>query len=88
MKTKNQDAKRLHSVLLQAHAHIISYLKQEMPTIFCKESKKHNLIYQLPVIFTKIQQQQQVPAGDFPDCTRMQVGLMLKTAYVINSIHF
>ncbi|XP_034556680.1 EH domain-containing protein 2-like [Notolabrus celidotus] len=62
--------------LVRAHAHIISYLKQEMPTIFCKESKKHNLIYQLPVIFTKIQQQQRVPAGDFPDCTKMQEKLL------------
>ncbi|XP_010779566.1 EH domain-containing protein 2-like [Notothenia coriiceps] len=47
-----------------------------MPTIFCKESKKHNLIYQLPVIFTKIQQQHRVPAGDFPDCTKMQEKLL------------
>ncbi|XP_026150596.1 EH domain-containing protein 2-like [Mastacembelus armatus] len=62
--------------LVRAHAHIISYLKKEMPTIFCKESKKHNLIYQLPVIFTKIQQQHQVPAGDFPDCTKMQEKLL------------
>ncbi|XP_074536352.1 EH domain-containing protein 2-like [Halichoeres trimaculatus] len=62
--------------LVRAHAHIISYLKQEMPTIFCKESKKHNLIYQLPVIFNKIQQQQRVPAGDFPDCTKMQEKLL------------
>ncbi|XP_075995295.1 EH domain-containing protein 2-like [Genypterus blacodes] len=62
--------------LVRAHAHIISYLKQEMPTIFCKASKKHNLIYQLPVIFTKIQQQHRVPAGDFPDCTKMQERLL------------
>ncbi|KAG7265968.1 hypothetical protein CRUP_022673, partial [Coryphaenoides rupestris] len=62
--------------LVRAHAHIIGYLKQEMPTIFCKESKKHNLIYQLPVIFTKIQQQHRVPAGDFPDCTKMQERLL------------
>ncbi|XP_062274795.1 EH domain-containing protein 2-like [Scomber scombrus] len=62
--------------LVRAHAHIISYLKQEMPTIFCKESKKHNLIYQLPVIFTKIQKQHRVPAGDFPDCTKMQERLL------------
>ncbi|XP_005944734.1 EH domain-containing protein 2 [Haplochromis burtoni] len=62
--------------LVRAHAHIISYLKQEMPTIFCRESKKHNLIYQLPVIFNKIQQQHHVPAGDFPDCTKMQEKLL------------
>ncbi|KAM8854425.1 EH domain-containing protein 2-like [Synchiropus picturatus] len=62
--------------LVRAHAHIISYLKQEMPTLFCKESKKQDLIYQLPVIFSKIQQQQQIPAGDFPDCTKMQERLL------------
>ncbi|XP_029922526.1 EH domain-containing protein 2-like [Myripristis murdjan] len=62
--------------LVRAHSHIISYLKQEMPTIFCKDTKKHNLIYQLPVIFTKIQQQHRVPAGDFPDCTKMQERLL------------
>ncbi|KAM9811969.1 EH domain-containing protein 2-like isoform 2-T2 [Syngnathus typhle] len=62
--------------LVRAHAHIIGYLKEEMPTLFCKESKKHNLIYQLPVIFTKIQQQHRVPAGDFPDCTKMQEQLL------------
>ncbi|KAM9801186.1 EH domain-containing protein 2-like [Neosynchiropus ocellatus] len=62
--------------LVRAHAHIISYLKQEMPTIFCKESKKQDLIYQLPVIFNKIQQQQHIPAGDFPDCTKMQERLL------------
>ncbi|XP_061682536.1 EH domain-containing protein 2-like isoform X2 [Syngnathoides biaculeatus] len=62
--------------LVRAHAHVIGYLKQEMPSIFCKERKKHNLIYQLPVIFAKIQQQHRVPAGDFPDCTKMQEQLL------------
>ncbi|XP_028319750.1 EH domain-containing protein 2-like [Gouania willdenowi] len=62
--------------LVRAHAHIISYLKKEMPTLFCKENKKHNLIYDLPVIYNKIQQQHRVPAGDFPDCTKMQEKLM------------
>ncbi|XP_037335913.2 EH domain-containing protein 2-like [Pungitius pungitius] len=62
--------------LVRAHAHVISYLKKEMPTVFCKESKKHNLIYQLPLIFTKIQQRHRVPAGDFPDCTKMQEKLL------------
>uniref|UniRef100_A0A3P9KV28 EH-domain containing 2a n=1 Tax=Oryzias latipes TaxID=8090 RepID=A0A3P9KV28_ORYLA len=62
--------------LVRAHAHIISYLKQEMPTFFSKENKRDNLIYELPAIFTKIQQQHQVPAGDFPDCTKMQEKLL------------
>ncbi|CAL8333189.1 unnamed protein product [Boreogadus saida] len=62
--------------LVRAHAHIIGYLKREMPSVFCKDSKKHSLIYQLPVIFTKIQQEHHVPAGDFPDCTKMQERLL------------
>ncbi|KAM8902499.1 EH domain-containing protein 2-like isoform 2-T3 [Spinachia spinachia] len=62
--------------LVRAHAHVISYLKKEMPIVFCKESKKHNLIYQLPLIFTQIQQRHRVPAGDFPDCTKMQEKLL------------
>uniref|UniRef100_A0A3Q1HFB5 EH-domain containing 2a n=1 Tax=Anabas testudineus TaxID=64144 RepID=A0A3Q1HFB5_ANATE len=76
---RNAAVRKLNDLVKRArlaHAHIISYLKQEMPTIFCKESKKHNLIYQLPVIFTKIQQRHQVPAGDFPDCTKMQEKLL------------
>uniref|UniRef100_A0A3Q0S2B5 EH-domain containing 2a n=1 Tax=Amphilophus citrinellus TaxID=61819 RepID=A0A3Q0S2B5_AMPCI len=76
---RNAAVRKLNDLVKRArlaHAHIISYLKQEMPTIFCKESKKHNLIYQLPVIFNKIQQQHRVPAGDFPDCTKMQEKLL------------
>ncbi|MEQ2172228.1 EH domain-containing protein 2 [Goodea atripinnis] len=58
--------------LVRVHAHIISYLKQEMPSVFRKDNKKKNLIYQLPVIFTKIQLQHNISAGDFPDCAKMQ----------------
>ncbi|KAI4815409.1 hypothetical protein KUCAC02_005555 [Chaenocephalus aceratus] len=49
--------------VVRAHAHIISYLKKEMPTIFCKESKKSS---------NNIES----PAGDFPDCTKMQEKLL------------
>lgn len=60
-------------LFLQVHAHIISYLKQEMPSVFRKDNKKKNLIYQLPVIFSKIQLQHNISPGDFPDCAKMQV---------------
>lgn len=63
--------------LPQVHAHIISYLKQEMPSVFRKDNKKKSLIYQLPVIFSKIQLQHNISAGDFPDCVKMQVRLPL-----------
>lgn len=60
------------SPTIQVHAHIISYLKQEMPSVFRKDNKKKNLIHQLPVIFSKIQLQHHISAGDFPDCAKMQ----------------
>ena len=60
----------------QVHAHIISHLKQEMPSVFRKDNKKKTLIYQLPVIFSKIQLQHHISPGDFPDCTKMQVSLI------------
>ncbi|XP_061916925.1 EH domain-containing protein 2b isoform X1 [Entelurus aequoreus] len=63
--------------LVRVHAHIISYLKQEMPSVFRKDNKKKNLIYQLPVIFSKIQLQHNISAGDFPDCAKMQEQLMV-----------
>ncbi|XP_016431173.1 EH domain-containing protein 2-like [Sinocyclocheilus rhinocerous] len=62
--------------LVRVHAHIISYLKQEMPSVFRKDNKKKNLIYQLPVIFSKIQLQHHISPGDFPDCAKMQEQLM------------
>ncbi|KAK2848188.1 hypothetical protein Q7C36_009870 [Tachysurus vachellii] len=58
--------------LVRVHAHIISYLKQEMPAVFRKDNKKKNLISQLPVIFSKIQLQHHISPGDFPDCAKMQ----------------
>ncbi|KAI4892800.1 hypothetical protein NFI96_002492 [Prochilodus magdalenae] len=58
--------------LVRVHAHIISHLKQEMPSVFRKDNKKKNLIYQLPVIFSKIQLQHHISPGDFPECAKMQ----------------
>ncbi|KAJ8372772.1 hypothetical protein AAFF_G00277150 [Aldrovandia affinis] len=63
--------------LVRVHAHIMSYLKQEMPSVFRKDNKKKNLIYQLPVIFSKIQLQHHISAGDFPDCAKMQEQLLV-----------
>ncbi|KAL7834598.1 hypothetical protein SRHO_G00288450 [Serrasalmus rhombeus] len=62
--------------LVRAHAHIISSLKEEMPLIFRRDNKKRDLIYDLPVIFSRIQQQHQISPGDFPDCAKMQERLM------------
>ncbi|XP_058876313.1 EH domain-containing protein 2-like [Acipenser ruthenus] len=58
--------------LVRVHAHIISYLKKEMPSVFRKDNKKKDLINKLPVIFAKIQLEHHISPGDFPDCAKMQ----------------
>ncbi|MGH0179129.1 UNVERIFIED_CONTAM: hypothetical protein FKN15_000752 [Acipenser sinensis] len=60
--------------LVRVHAHIISYLKKEMPSVFRKDNKKKDLINKLPVIFAKIQLEHHISPGDFPDCAKMQTG--------------
>ncbi|XP_051520345.1 EH domain-containing protein 2 [Myxocyprinus asiaticus] len=62
--------------LVRAHAYIISCLKEEMPLVFCRDKKKRDLIYDLPMIFSRIQQRHQISPGDFPDCAKMQERLM------------
>ncbi|XP_051969161.1 EH domain-containing protein 2 [Xyrauchen texanus] len=62
--------------LVRAHAYIISFLKEQMPLVFCRGKKKRDLIYDLPMIFSRIQQRHQISPGDFPDCAKMQERLM------------
>ncbi|XP_016343961.1 EH domain-containing protein 2-like [Sinocyclocheilus anshuiensis] len=62
--------------LVRAHAYIISSLKEDMPLVFCREKKKRDLIYDLPIIYSRIQQRYQISPGDFPDCAKMQEQLM------------
>jgi len=54
------------------HAYIVSHLKKEMPSVFGKDTKKKELIGGLVAIFTSLQQQHQISAGDFPNIQRMQ----------------
>ncbi|XP_044291031.1 EH domain-containing protein 2 [Varanus komodoensis] len=63
--------------LVRVHAHIISHLKREMPSVFGKDNKKKQLIQKLPVIFAKIQLEHHISPGDFPDCGKMQEMLMV-----------
>lgn len=63
--------------LVRVHAHIISHLKKEMPSVFGKDNKKKQLIAKLPVIFARIQLEHHIPPGDFPDCARMQEQLLV-----------
>ena len=52
---------------LRVHAHIISTLKREMPSLFGKSAKQAELLDNLPMVFTKVQRQTQLPPGDFPE---------------------
>ncbi|MCI4394533.1 hypothetical protein PGIGA_G00169890 [Pangasianodon gigas] len=61
--------------LVRTHAYIVSFLKEEMP-LFRRDNKKRDLIYDLPLVFSRIQQRHQISAGDFPDCAKMQERLM------------
>ncbi|KAB5522586.1 hypothetical protein PHYPO_G00161270 [Pangasianodon hypophthalmus] len=61
--------------LVRTHAYIVSFLKVEMP-LFRRDNKKRDLIYDLPLVFSRIQQRHQISAGDFPDCAKMQERLM------------
>lgn len=63
--------------LVRVHAHIISCLKKEMPSMFGKDHKKKQLISKLPVIFAKIQLEHHISPGDFPDSEKMQEQLMV-----------
>ncbi|XP_028665818.1 EH domain-containing protein 1 [Erpetoichthys calabaricus] len=58
--------------LAKVHAHIISSLKKEMPNVFGKDNKKKELINNLQEIYHKIEKEQQISPGDFPNIKKMQ----------------
>ncbi len=59
------------------HAHIIGYLKQEMPALFGKQAKQQELLDTLPNVFAKVQSMYRLPPGDFPDIIRFRENLKL-----------
>uniref|UniRef100_A0A8C1ICN0 EH-domain containing 2a n=1 Tax=Cyprinus carpio TaxID=7962 RepID=A0A8C1ICN0_CYPCA len=76
---RNSALRKLNDLVKRArlaHAYIISSLKEEMPLVFCREKKKRDLIYDLPIIYSRIQQRYRISPGDFPDCAKMQERLM------------
>ena len=46
-----------------------------MPSMFGRDSKKEQLIKDLPYIFEEVRKQHNLVAGDFPDVTRMRESL-------------
>ena len=58
--------------LAKVHAYILNHLRCEMPSLWGKQSKKEELIVNLPNVFHSIQKRFQLPVGDFPPVRRMQ----------------
>jgi EH domain-containing protein 1 len=56
----------------KVHAYIISELREEMPSVFGKDSKKKELIKNLDKIYEKIQRQYNISPGDFPNINKMR----------------
>lgn len=61
--------------LAKVHAYIVSELRKEMPSMFGKDGKKKDLIKNLGQIYDRIQREQQISPGDFPDIKKMQENL-------------
>lgn len=64
----NELVKRIRKV--KTLAHIIGYLKSQMPTLMGKEKKQQKLINDLPNVFRTIMKKYNLAAGDFPDITK------------------
>ena len=58
--------------LAKVQAFILTQLKNEMPSLFGKQSKKDDLIENLDKVFNSIHKARQVPVGDFPSCKGMR----------------
>ena len=58
------------------HAYIISSLRNQMPSMFGKDSKKKELIKNLQSVYDDIQREHHLPPGDFPDLREMQEKLV------------
>lgn len=61
--------------LARIHAHLLSTLRNEMPSMFGKSSKQNELLNNMPDIFTRVQKMTNLPPGDFPDITKFKNGL-------------
>jgi EH domain-containing protein 1 len=74
---KNSALRKLNDLIKRArsakvHAYIISELKEEMPAVFGKDSKKKELIKNLDKIYEKIHRVHGISPGDFPNIQKMR----------------
>ena len=62
--------------LAKVHAILLSHLRGEMPSLFGKQSKKDQLISDLPYVFNSLHKRNGIPVGDFPPVKKMQTQLV------------
>jgi len=79
---KNAALRKLNDLIKRSrsakvHAYIIAELKEEMPSMFGKDSKKKELIKNLDKIYEKIQHVHNISPGDFPNIQKMREQLEL-----------
>lgn len=58
--------------LAKVQAFILNQLRNEMPSLFGKQSKKESLIENLDQVFNGLHKNKQIPVGDFPSCKIMR----------------
>mmetsp|Transcript_1082 Transcript_1082/g.2543 ORF Transcript_1082/g.2543 Transcript_1082/m.2543 type:complete len:574 (-) Transcript_1082:103-1824(-) len=63
----NELVKRIRKV--KTLAHILGYLKSQMPSLMGKEKKQQKLINDLPNVFRSVMKKYNLAPGDFPDIT-------------------
>ncbi|KAL1131445.1 hypothetical protein AAG570_011062 [Ranatra chinensis] len=59
--------------LAMVHAYIIDELVSQMPNFFRRNAVKISLIDHLDLVFEKVHKRHNIPTGDFPDVSKMQV---------------
>ena len=75
--TSNSTLRKLNDLikrarLVKVHSLIIGDIKSKMPIFLGKDKKKAELINNLEETYRRIQKEFLVPAGDFPDISRMK----------------
>ena len=75
--TRNSTLRKLNDLikrarLVKVHSLIIGDLKSQMPMFIGKDQKKKELINNLEETYKRLQKDFSVPAGDFPDVSRMK----------------